>query len=119
MAATRSLDPLSSVLTALQREQILTDVLPASFNPTALFSVVYPNGKEVLLGNEFLVEETLDEPEISFTPLNIPLEQAESTDESGGEVSYTLAMLDPDAPSRDNPIYRAFRHWLVCVIFSI
>lgn len=111
MATVGSLDPLSSVLAALQREQILADVIPSSFSPTTLFSVVYPNGKEVLLGNEFLVEETGEEPEVTLAPLNIPLEQADSTE---GEVSYTLAMVDPDAPTRENPVYRSFRHWLVC-----
>jgi len=26
---------------------------------------------------------------------------------------YTLAMVDPDAPSKDDPKYREWRHWLV------
>jgi large subunit ribosomal protein L35 len=26
---------------------------------------------------------------------------------------YTLMMVDPDAPSRDNPIKRSWLHWLV------
>ncbi|KAJ3481916.1 hypothetical protein NLI96_g7330 [Meripilus lineatus] len=60
-----------------------------------------------------LLEETLDEPSISFTPLNIPSEQAGDNSTPGEEVSYTLAMLDPDAPTRKDPIYRTFRHWLV------
>ncbi len=27
--------------------------------------------------------------------------------------SYTLAMIDPDAPSPDNPVNAQFLHWLV------
>lgn len=30
-----------------------------------------------------------------------------------GKKCYTLAMLDPDAPSRQNPFEKAFVHWLV------
>lgn len=29
------------------------------------------------------------------------------------DATYTLMMVDPDAPSRDNPIRADFRHWLV------
>ncbi|KAI0643975.1 PEBP-like protein [Trametes meyenii] len=102
-------DPLSSIVSALQREQIIPDVLPETlaFTPSVLFSIVYPNGAEVNLGNYMTVEETQDEPEIRFAALNGPW------DDSAGEVSYTLAMLDPDAPSRNEPMYRTFRHWVI------
>ncbi|KAI0794945.1 phosphatidylethanolamine-binding protein [Abortiporus biennis] len=106
------MDPLSSVITALKTDHIIPDVVPENFNPTLLFSIVYPGGREVLLGNEFTVEETTDEPSIDFTPLNMPTEQAASED-AGDEVSYTLAMVDPDAPTRAEPTYRSFRHWLI------
>ncbi|KAJ8487375.1 hypothetical protein ONZ51_g4213 [Trametes cubensis] len=100
-------DPLSSILSALKREQIIPDVLPEStFTPSVLFSVVFPNGAEVNLGNYIDVNETQDEPEIRFAALNGPWDDA-------GEASYTLAMLDPDAPSRADPIYRTFRHWVI------
>lgn len=102
-------DPLSSIVAALKREQIIPDVLPETlaFTPTVLFSVVYPNGAEVNLGNEMTVVDTQDEPELRLAALNGPW------DDSASEASYTLAMLDPDAPSREEPIYRTFRHWLV------
>ncbi|KAI0367325.1 PEBP-like protein [Pilatotrama ljubarskyi] len=101
-------DPLSSIISALKREQIIPDVLPEtiSFTPSVLFSVVYPNGSEVNLGNHMTVEETQDEPEIRFAALNGQWDDA-------SEASYTLAMLDPDAPSRAEPIYRTFRHWVI------
>lgn len=108
-----SLDPLSAVVAALKKEHIIPDVLSESFNPSLLFSIVYPNGREVLLGNEFTVEDTEDEPAVSFTPMNMTVEQADSTGETG-EVGYTLVMLDPDAPSKSEPIYKSFRHWVVC-----
>lgn len=61
-------------------------------------------------------------------PMGVPREQAESTGggakEGEGEeerrgystkedVSYTLVMTDPDAPSRDDPKFGPFRHWVV------
>ncbi|OJT03248.1 OV-16 antigen [Trametes pubescens] len=102
-------DPVSSIVAALQREQIIPDVLPATlaFTSSVLFSVVYPNGAEVNLGNEMTVADTQDEPELRLAALNGPW------DDSAAEASYTLAMLDPDAPSREEPIYRTFRHWLI------
>ncbi|KAI0777473.1 PEBP-like protein [Trametes elegans] len=103
-------DPLNSIISALKREQIIPDVLPdgAASTPSVLFSVVYPNGAEVNLGNHLTVEDTQDEPEIRLAALTGPWDDA-----GAGEASYTLAMLDPDAPSRGEPIYRTFRHWLI------
>ena len=103
------IDPLSAITSALQKEKIIPDLVPAelAFTPSVLFSVVFPNGSEVNLGNELTVEETQDEPEIRLAALNGPWDDAPET-------SYTLAMLDPDAPYRTEAIYRSFRHWVVC-----
>ncbi|KAF8625487.1 hypothetical protein AX15_005352 [Amanita polypyramis BW_CC] len=32
---------------------------------------------------------------------------------AGTEATYTLVMTDPDAPSRVEPLYREFRHWVI------
>ena len=106
-------DPLSPITSTLVREQIIPDILPASFQPSVLFSILYPSC-EVLLGNELTPEETVDEPSIIITPLNIPVAQADSSEgDPSHETSYTLIMLDPDAPTRAESIYRSFRHWVV------
>ena len=101
-------DPLTAIISALEKEQIIPDVVPASyaFTPSVLFSIVYPNGAEVNLGNEMTEEETQDEPEIRLAALNGPWDDAP-------EASYTLVMLDPDAPYRTDAMYRSFRHWVV------
>jgi len=98
------LDPLSTVVTALTRESIIPDVLPEDFYPSMLFSVIWPNGKEAVLGNELTREDTLDEPSINFSPMNVPPEQAYS--EGEGELTYTVVMLDPDAPGRADPKFK-------------
>lgn len=81
----------------------------------------------MLLGSKLTVEETKEEPSVVIMPMGVPREQAESTGEVGGgvkegkgrgystkeDVSYTLVMTDPDAPSRDDPKFGAFRHWVV------
>jgi phosphatidylethanolamine-binding protein len=110
-----SFDPVSGVSEALRRERLIPDVLPESFVPSMLFSVVYPGGKEVVLGNELLVSEAAEEPQVSFAPMNMPVEQADS---DGEEVAYTLVMFDPDVPMSSNPQFRSFRHWVVSLIIS-
>ncbi|KAI0696588.1 PEBP-like protein [Cytidiella melzeri] len=105
-----SFDPVSGVAEALRREQLIPDVLPESFVPSMLFSVVYPGSEEVMLGNELLVSDTEEEPQISFAPMSMPAEQADS---DGDEVAYTLAMFDPDVPTRADPQFKTFRHWVI------
>ncbi|THH16201.1 hypothetical protein EW146_g4401 [Bondarzewia mesenterica] len=107
------MDPISSVIEALKRESLIPEVIPETFQPSLLFSVIYPTGKEVMLGNELTVADTADEPEIVLTPMNVAVEQADSTGDAKGDLSYTLVMLDPDAPTRKEPIYRQFRHWVI------
>lgn len=105
-----SVDPLAEVTASLASVQLIPDVVPssASFTPSVLFSVVWPNGKAALLGNELTRDETLDEPDIVFTPMWTP-----ESGEGSIEPSYTLVMCDPDAPSRAEPKYKEFRHWVV------
>ena len=110
-------DPLSAVASALKREHIIPDVIPEDFNPSVLFSIIYPNGKEAILSTELVREDTLDEPDINFTPMVASDEAA--GDSTGHETTYTLVMTDPDAPSRTEPKYRQFRHWVVRLRFVI
>jgi len=97
-------DPVSQIVQSFVKEQIIPDVIPEStLTPTVLFSVTYPSGKEAVLGAELTKEEAGDEPEIVITPLNA----------SSLDPTYTLVMTDPDAPSRADPKYRQFRHWVI------
>ncbi|KZV87017.1 PEBP-like protein [Exidia glandulosa HHB12029] len=92
----------SSVISSLQREQLIPDILPATLTAadfTVPLSISFPTGAEAKLGNELKVPATQDRPTVAFAA------------EDGK--TYTLAMLDPDAPTRDGPIYRSFRHWVL------
>ncbi|KAF8878424.1 phosphatidylethanolamine-binding protein [Infundibulicybe gibba] len=90
------LDPLSNILAALERAELIPD--PA-----------------VLGGTTLTPADTAEEPDISFAPMAIP--DTDTGDlvagESAQEATYTLAMVDPDAPSRASPTSKEFRHWLI------
>ncbi|KAF9258751.1 PEBP-like protein [Marasmius fiardii PR-910] len=106
-------DPLSAVVSALKREQIIPDIIPEDFSPSVLFSIIYPSGKEAILSTELTREEALEEPQINFTPMNVSDEAAGDSTSTEGETTYTLVMTDPDAPSRAEPKFRQFRHWVI------
>lgn len=59
--------------------------------------------KEVMLGTELFKEDIQNEPDVEITPMG----------GEDGAPTYTLAMFDPDAPSRNDPKYGPFRHWVV------
>ncbi|TFK33164.1 PEBP-like protein [Crucibulum laeve] len=104
-----STDPLSAVITALKRETLIPDVIPTEFEPSVLFSIVYPvSGQEVVLSSQIPRDDTLEEPDILVTPLGVPMSSS-----SHREVSYTLVMTDPDAPSRADPKFGQWRHWVL------
>ncbi|KAF9160838.1 Phosphatidylethanolamine-binding protein 4 [Actinomortierella ambigua] len=56
-------------------------------------------GQDVVLGNTLAVADTQREPNVSFLPDN-PADK------------YTLMLVDPDAPSRRDPKFRQWRHWV-------
>ncbi|CAB0003914.1 unnamed protein product [Nesidiocoris tenuis] len=62
--------------------------------------VVYGGGEEVDFGNE-------------LTPTQVKEEPVQVQWESEDGVYYTLCLTDPDAPSRDEPSWREWHHWLV------
>lgn len=118
-----SADPLTSLKSALERESLSPTIIPSSFQPTLLFTIQYPPDVEVLLGNKLTVEQTKVEPSVVVVPMSVPEAVADGDGKEGGEgtrgystkedVSYTLVMTDPDAPSRDDPKFGPFRHWVV------
>ena len=59
----------------------------------------YPSGAEVSLGNELTPASVKDEPMVEWS-------------NQMGQY-FTLMMIDPDVPSREQPTKREFKHWLV------
>ena len=87
--------------------QVISDGEVDAFQPSMLFSISWGE-KQAMLGNELQVSDTSAEPHVSLAPMGTEDEEA----------AYTLAMLDPDAPSRSNPKNGPFRHWLVRAYFT-
>jgi len=110
-------DPLSKVISALQAEKVIPDVIPASvqFSPRVLFSVFWPStGTEVMLGSKIAKNLTQEEPEIKISPM----QGAGGDGVDSEEFSYVVVMTDPDAPSRADPKFGQWRHWVVRFIFA-
>ncbi|KIM52170.1 hypothetical protein SCLCIDRAFT_1223980 [Scleroderma citrinum Foug A] len=100
------IDSYSAVVSALTAGDIIPEVIRLPFNPSARLVVSWPTSdKEASLGNTLTAPETALEPSVAFTPM--------ITQAPYDEVSYTLVMTDPDAPSRKDPKFAQWRHWLV------
>lgn len=64
-----------------------------------LLKVSYESGVSANLGNILTPTQVKDKPTVSW--------------EAENGAYYTLLLVDPDAPSRANPKFREWRHWLV------
>jgi hypothetical protein len=73
----------------------------ASFEPTAKLSISY-GGHEVSLASSLSPQATSSAPHVAIS----------------GKGLYTLLMVDPDAPSRENPKYAQWLHWMVTNIHN-
>ncbi|KAF9242345.1 phosphatidylethanolamine-binding protein [Melanogaster broomeanus] len=100
-------DPLNAITTAVKRAGIIPDVIPdkTPFSPEAFLVAKWPTGKEAAQGNTLTTTDTASEPSLAFTPMESAA--------AAGDIGYTLVMTDPDAPSRENPQMREWRHWVV------
>ncbi|XP_075148650.1 protein D3-like [Haematobia irritans] len=77
--------------------EIVPDVIPQA--PSILLKVSYDNGLKADKGNELTPTQVQKQPTVEW-----------SADDNE---YFTLIMTDPDAPSRTDPKFREFRHWLV------
>ena len=88
---------MSSVAKSFEAHQVVPDVIAKA--PAALATVKYPSGVEVSEGNVLTPTQVKDIPSISW--------------DAASDHLYTVAMTDPDAPSRKDPKFREWHHWLV------
>ncbi|CAG2106364.1 unnamed protein product [Medioppia subpectinata] len=80
-----------------QNDHIVPDVINAC--PSTISKITFPGKLAVNLGTHLTPNQTSQQPQIEWPT------------KCGG--LYTLAMVDPDAPSRAEPTMRNWRHWLV------
>ncbi|GFY59127.1 phosphatidylethanolamine-binding protein 1 [Trichonephila inaurata madagascariensis] len=87
----------SEALKAFEKHGVVPDVISSA--PKAVAEIKYKDAV-VNLGNELTPTQVKDIP----THIQWPAKQG---------ALYTLCMTDPDAPSRKDPKYREWHHWLV------
>jgi len=99
------LAPAAGLIDTLKANELIPAVIPNDFQPLIHFDVLYnDSGKSVQFGNELSKEDAATEPDIAFLPTD---------DIEGGGGSYTLLMVDPDAPSRTDQKFGQWRHWVI------
>ncbi|XP_022906365.1 protein D2-like [Onthophagus taurus] len=81
----------------MEELQIVPDVIDQT--PKELCKVSYPSGVNVDLGNVLTPTQVKDIPNVAWTADDSEL--------------YTICLTDPDAPSRTDPKFREWHHWLV------
>uniref|UniRef100_A0A2A4J3M2 Eukaryotic translation initiation factor eIF1 n=1 Tax=Heliothis virescens TaxID=7102 RepID=A0A2A4J3M2_HELVI len=76
-------------------------VVPDVINipPPDILTVKYPSGSTVETAKELTPTQVKDQPTVTWAAKD--------------QEYYTLAMIDPDAPSREHPKFREWHHWLV------
>ncbi|KAL4940080.1 hypothetical protein BDV06DRAFT_224432 [Aspergillus oleicola] len=77
-------------------------IIPEDFTPTTELGITFGD-KNVSLGDLFRVSEVKGAPTISFA--KEPIASVSTT--------YTLLLIDPDAPTPDDPKFAYWRHWVV------
>ncbi|KAI6170615.1 OV-16 antigen [Aphelenchoides bicaudatus] len=92
-------DDAQRVLKAFQSNGIIPDVLSvAAKSPSGFLKVKYA-GKIVNLGTILYPDDTNNQPTISW--------------DADPNSLYTVVKVDPDAPSRADPVMREWRHWIL------
>jgi len=108
---------LASVITKdlndVRKELIKADIIPnviEDFEPQLFLSVKWPSDKTASLGNVISPTDVNHEPRaFLYKDASSELESVPSS----SPATFTLAMTDPDAPSRDDPKWAEFCHWIV------
>jgi len=77
-------------------------LIPADFTPTTELEIAF-GGRAVELGNLFRASECKLAPSVRFN------QEAGAPDGT----SYTLLLVDPDAPTPDDPKFAFWRHWVL------
>ncbi|XP_037815091.1 phosphatidylethanolamine-binding protein homolog F40A3.3-like [Lucilia sericata] len=90
-------DDAKDISNIFKTHQIIPDVI--AIPPTELLKVTYPNGVIVDKGNKLTPTQVKETPTVEWT--------------HESNQFYTLTFTDPDAPSRKNPQFREYQHWIV------
>ncbi|XP_014602749.1 PREDICTED: protein D2-like isoform X2 [Polistes canadensis] len=81
----------------LQKHGVVPDVIDKA--PSTLLDVSYPNNLVIEVGKVLTPTQVKDQPTVKWA--------------GDANTFYTLCMTDPDVPSRKDPKFREWHHWLV------
>ncbi|CAG7563677.1 unnamed protein product [Fusarium equiseti] len=77
-------------------------LIPEDFKPSTNLRVSF-DGKDVEMGNLFRANECKRSPSILF----------DQEADAPGDATYMLLLVDPDAPTPDDPKFAFWRHWVL------
>lgn len=93
----------SSLIDSLKSASLLpSPIIPSSFTPSYDLTVSFPS-KSPANGSLARVSDVKDRPRVSFS----------ATSDSPSAQSFTFLLIDPDAPTPDDPKFAYWRHWVV------
>jgi hypothetical protein len=102
--------PSSDLLASLRSANLIpSKVIPDAFTPTYTLNVAFP-AIAPQNGSLARVSEVKDQPRLTFTPTSSSL--------STPAPRLTFCLIDPDAPTPDDPKFAYWRHWVVINIPS-
>ncbi|CAH4034209.1 unnamed protein product [Pieris brassicae] len=93
---------MSDVQSLFKKNSIIPDIITIA--PSEILNIQYQSGVTVNLGKELTPTQVKDKPVVKWACKDTEY--------------YTLAMIDPDAPSREKPKFREWHHWLVGNIYG-
>ncbi|KAF4970332.1 hypothetical protein FSARC_2588 [Fusarium sarcochroum] len=81
---------------------VAASLIPEDFKPTTNLKVSF-DGKAVELGNLLRASDCKRSPSIQF----------DQDPNAPGDATYLLLLVDPDAPTPDDPKFAFWRHWVL------
>ncbi|KAK4114740.1 PEBP-like protein [Canariomyces notabilis] len=104
----------SEVRDELKKAEIIPTVID-DFKPSLSIHIRWPSGKHASLGNTLNPKRLQDPPVILLHDISkaSPESGACTTDKGRSSITYVVTLTDPDAPSRDDPKWSEFCHWIL------
>ncbi|GAB1314629.1 carboxypeptidase Y inhibitor [Madurella fahalii] len=90
----------------LKKAEIIPTVID-DFRPSLAVHVKWPSGRHASLGN------TLNPKKLQDPPVILLHDISKASGICAAGITYVVALTDPDAPSRDDPKWSEFCHWIV------
>ncbi|KAK7752886.1 hypothetical protein SLS62_005228 [Diatrype stigma] len=101
--------PHDADLQKVKHELVKAEIIPTvidEFLPSLILDVEFPSDHVASLGNTLKVKNVQEEPTFTLT------RPSELLAAAAPNLTYTITLTDPDAPSRDNPEWAEMCHFI-------